>query len=129
MADPLSTIETAMDTGLDNSDAAFTQYSGANPGAILSWELAQITVSPDGSLLVAPTNVGCLITAAGYWTFGAPNINRPGYAILLNGVQAAGGSGFKLQIANSGKVYALGSDNATWYVYTGKAWQKTTAPT
>ena len=65
MADPLSTIETAMDAGLDNSDAAFDQYSVSNPGAILSWELTQIKVSPDGSLLVAPSNVGCLITAAG----------------------------------------------------------------
>jgi hypothetical protein len=129
MADPQSTIEAAMDVGLDNSDAAFTQYSATNPGAILSWELTQNTVSPDGSVLVAPTNVGSLITTAGYWTFGPPNISRPGYEILLNGAQAAGGSGFKLQIANSGKVYALGSDNATWYVYTGKAWQKTTAPT
>jgi hypothetical protein len=128
MADPLSTIEAAMDAGLDNSDAAFMQYSASNPGAILSWELTQITISPDGSLLVAPTNVGNLITAAGCWTFGPPNISRPGYEILLNGAQAAGGSGFKLQIANGGKVYALGTDNATWWVYTGTVWQKTAAP-
>jgi hypothetical protein len=128
MADPQSTIEAAMDAGLDNSDAAFTQYSATNPGAILSWELSQNTVSPDGSVLVAPTNVGYLITAAGYWAFGPPNISRPGYEILLNNVQAAGGAGFRLQIANGGKVYALGNDNATWWLYTGKGWQKTSAP-
>jgi hypothetical protein len=58
MADPQSTIEAAMDAGLDNSDAAFTQYSATNPGAILSWELTQNAVSPDGSVLVAPTTVG-----------------------------------------------------------------------
>jgi hypothetical protein len=117
-----------MDAGLDNIDAAFAQYSATYPRSILSWELTQITISPDGSLLVAPSNVGCLITAAGYWTFGAPNISRPGYEILLNGAQAAGGSGFKLQIANGGQVYALGTDNVTWWIYTGKAWNKTTAP-
>src|SRR3981081_2386919 len=117
MADPQSTIEAAMDVGLDNSDAAFTQYSATNQAATTSWELTQNTVSPDGSVLVAPTNVGSLITTAGYWTFGPPNISRPGYEILLNGAQAAGGSGSKLQIANGGKVYALGTDNATWWVY------------
>ena len=117
-----------MDAGLDNSDAAFTQYSATNPASILSWELTQMMVSPDGSLLVAPSNVGSLITAAGSWTFGPPNISRPGYEILLNGAQAAGGSGFKLQIANGGQVYALGSDNVTWWVYTANAWKKTTAP-
>jgi hypothetical protein len=117
-----------MDAGLDNSNAAFTQYSATNPGSTLSWELTQMTISPDGSLLVAPSNVGCLITPAGSWTFGAPNISRPGYEILLNGAQAAGGSGFKLQIANGGHVYALGTDNVTWWVYSGKAWLKTQAP-
>jgi hypothetical protein len=117
-----------MDAAFDNSDSAFTQYSAANPGAIQTWELTQITLSPDGSLLVAPSNVGCLMTAAGSWTFGPPNISRPGYEILLNGAQAAGGSGFKLQIANGGHVYALGTDNLTWWVYTGKGWTKTTAP-
>jgi hypothetical protein len=117
-----------MDAGLDNSDSAFTLYAAANPGAILSWELAQILISPDGSLLVAPSNVGCLITAAGNWTFGAPNISRPGYEILLNGAQAAGGSGFKLQIANGGHVFALGTDNLTWWLFNGTGWQKTPAP-
>jgi hypothetical protein len=98
------------------------------------FEIAITGISPDGTAIMAPS--GSLVSAAGTWSFGPAVSNKPGiYEIMLNGTQAAGGSGSQLLIANGGTIYALGS--TTWWQYipaTGSAkasWKSlntTTAP-
>ncbi|HEX5499640.1 MAG TPA: hypothetical protein VFX03_10450, partial [Thermomicrobiales bacterium] len=84
-----------------------------------------VTASPDGSALIAGAG-GSLVTKAGLWRFSASG-NSYGYLILLNGVQAGGGSGTMLEVANQGNLY---SENAAgdWYEWVNGGWSATSDP-
>jgi hypothetical protein len=78
------------------------------------FDIAVTAISADGTAIVAPS--GSLVSAAGTWSWGAAQPNKPGqYDIMLNGTQAAGGYGSELLIANGGTIYVLGA--TTWYQY------------
>jgi hypothetical protein len=83
------------------------------------------TLSPDGSTLMAGSG-GSLVTSAGTWTFGTTSTSY-GYAILLNGAQAAGGSAVDLEVASQGNLYADNS-SGTWYEWVNSGWVQTTNP-
>ena len=75
-------------------------------------------LSTDGSILLQGST-GSLQTTDGTWTFeGTTN------AIDLNGSRAANGSGNKLEVANGGKMYTVGTDSK-WWVWTGASWTAT----
>jgi hypothetical protein len=63
---------------------------------------------------------GSLVTSAGTWTFDNAT-NASGNLVLLNGKQANNGSATKLEVANSGNLYA---DNAQgqWWAWNGSGW-------
>ncbi len=92
---------------------------------VLSAMPAQAQTSPDGSILTAGTT-GNLVTSAGTWTF-STSTNTYGNLILLNGQAAANGSASKLEVANSGKLYALNATNQ-WWVWTGTGWTSSGDP-
>ena len=79
----------------------------------------RISISPDGSILNAPS-IGSLVTSAGTWTFASVAVNG-NYAILLNGKQAAGGSAVTMLVYNLGKLY-VASLAGNWYVWNGSSW-------
>src|SRR4051812_14641603 len=71
-------------------------------------------ISTDGTVLQDGA-AGSLVTALGTWSFG--DLISPGlWHILLNGVHAGGGS--KMEVANGGLLYAIGSDDK-WWIITG----------
>src|SRR4051812_37928426 len=69
-------------------------------------------VSADGSVLAGGQS-GALVTSLGPWSFG-PQITSGLWNILLNGSSV--GDGSKMQVANGGKLYAIGNDNNWWIV-------------
>jgi hypothetical protein len=80
---------------------------------------ASATNSPDGSS-ITPAGGGSLVNSAGTWTFSS-STNGGGNLILLNGVQAGGGSGTELLVANGGHMYALNLEG-DWYKWSGSGW-------
>ncbi len=76
------------------------------------------SLSPDGSIIAGGT--GSLTASSGVWTFGTPSSSGNWY-ILLNGASAGGGAGQKIEVANGGQSYALGTDN-NWYLWGGATW-------
>ena len=69
--------------------------------------------SPDGTT-VPSTATQIVDNTGAVWTIG------PSFAILRNGVSAAGGAGSQIQW-NGGIVYVLGL-NGSWYRWTGSDW-------
>jgi hypothetical protein len=85
------------------------------------------TVSADGSILLDPTvPTGSLVTVDGTWTFSSA-VGGGGEVILLNGVQAAGGSATELTVENGGHLYALNS-TGIWHEWVNSAWMTTSNP-
>jgi len=74
-------------------------------------------LSPDGSTITAPA--GTLTTAQGTWSFGSATA-AGGNALLLQGVQAAGGFGAQL-LMQGGSLYTRTAD-AKWYRWSGTGW-------
>jgi hypothetical protein len=80
-------------------------------------------LSPDGSILEKGSS-GFLVTPIGTWTFGAPA--EPGmWDILLNG--AVIGRGAKMEVAQGGKLFAIGSNNG-WWTVTASGWTPASDP-
>ena len=109
--------------------------AGSNGGTTASCS-AQISstssISPDGSTLTPGTG-GRLVTSAGTWTFGtAQQSGEPGqYKILLNGATAwPAGQGYaaEMEVANGGKLYTYNSHVNGWWIWTGSAWSRSSAP-
>jgi len=74
------------------------------------------TGSPDGTMI--PTTASQIVDNSGaVWTMSPAGST---YAILRNGVSAAGGYGSKIYWKNS-TIYVLGTDNA-WWRWTGSGW-------
>jgi hypothetical protein len=109
--------------------------AGSNGGTTASCS-AQISstssISPDGST-ITPGTGGSLVTSAGTWTFGtAQQSGEPGqYQILLNGATAwPAGQGYaaEMEVANGGKLYTYNSYVNGWWIWTGSAWSRSSAP-
>ena len=84
-------------------------------------------VSPDGTILTAGSN-GSLMTAAGAWTFGTTQPQPGQYEIFLNGSHVPGGGyAAKMEVDNSGKLYAYNSDGNLWWVW-NNGWSQSAAP-
>ncbi len=110
---------------MPNVQVKVTNSLGAASAASSSFVISTSGLSPDGTVLLGGT-VGSLVTSMGTWTFGA--LKSPGnWIILLNGKDTAG-VGSRLQVANGGKLYAVGV-GGNWYVATGPTqWANTTDP-
>ena len=79
----------------------------------------RVSLSPDGSLLNAPST-GSLVTSAGTWTFSTVAVNG-NYVILLNGRQAGGGAAVEMLVYNSGKLYVV-NVAGNWYLWNPSGW-------
>ena len=80
--------------------------------------------SPDGSTISGGS--GSLQSSDGIWSFGIAESAYPGnWDILLNG--QAVGIGSKIEVANGGHVYAVGTDNR-WYIWQNGSWVAMTNP-
>ena len=80
--------------------------------------------SPDGSTISGGS--GSLQSSDGTWSFGAAESAYPGnWDILLNGQTV--GIGSKIEVANGGHVYGLGTNNR-WFIWQNGSWVATTNP-
>jgi hypothetical protein len=88
--------------------------SASAPGAPCN----SLPYSADGSTLTTP-GAGALVTAAGTWSLGTA-MCAAAYQTLLNGVQAGGGCGNELLVANDGNMYTRDASGHWWeWVKTG----------
>ena len=97
------------------TDANWWQWttSGWNKiGATLSAGTSPTSVSPDGTTV--PTATQIVDNSGAVWTIGA------NYAILRNGVQAAGGYGSQILWKNS-TIYVYGTDR-NWWQWSASGW-------
>ena len=133
-------LTSAPTTGLCNAGTASSvsgtgpwnwSCGGSNGGTAASCSAQISSISPDGTIITAPT--GSLVTSAGTWTFG-PN-QQPGetgqYQILLNGRTAwPNGEGYaaRMEVANGGVLYTYNSYVNGWWIWTGSAWASSSAP-
>jgi len=81
-------------------------------------------LSADGTTL-SIGNSGTLVSIDGTWSFGPES--GGGGNLLLNGVQANGGWGNELVIAQGGHAFALNTQGY-WYEWLNGAWPRTTNP-
>ena len=99
------------------SGATWWQWTGSgwvNAGSTLpggTSSTGTLTTSPDGTMVPAVAQI--VDNYGAVWTIGS------GYAILRNGVQAAGGYGTQIYWKNS-TIYAL--SGTTWWQYNGSGW-------
>ena len=102
-------------TTLVNPPSA-NQLSGTSSGQI----------SPDGTILTAPST-GNLMTSAGTWTFGHARPTVPGqYRIVLNGTSSAGYA-HELEVAHGGHYIPI-TATSTRGLWTGIGWSSSAAP-
>src|SRR5262249_5642115 len=115
-------LEVAENGNLFARNAQGQSYAWTGTG----WSLLTTQTSPDGTTLLAGSG-GSVVTGDGVWSFGASSAGAPGFAILLNGLSAAGGAAVSLEVAQDGHLFA---DNAQgqWYEWFGTGWGAVTHP-
>jgi hypothetical protein len=100
-------------------------WGGSSFGSALSGTPFPISANDSSMLPGASTD---LVTVQGIWAFSTA-MGSGGNIILLNGVQANGGSAKELFIQNGGQVYQENTSNNWWVWYpANNTWTPTTNP-
>lgn len=84
------------------------------------------SVSPDGTILTAPST-GSLMTTAGTWTFGTVQPQAGQYQIFLNGSYTSGYAA-EMEVDGGGKLYAYNSGSRAWWLWNGGGWTQVSGP-
>ncbi len=115
-------------TWLQNSAGLWYKYNGAGGWTQQTAGPASFTELPAGSTITA-LGGGSLIDFSGnVWSFGSQVSPPYGNAVLLNGKQASGAWGVKLEIDLTGISWRQDGVGA-WYKYNGAGgWQQAKAP-
>ena len=104
-----------------NGGTLYTQNASGQWYTFSNGQWQAVADSSDGASIV-PSSNGSLVTKDGIWTFGTSTVAGIGNTILLNGVQADGGIGTKLEVANGGTLYTQNA-SGRWYTFSNGQWQ------